>query len=685
MTSSTEEVGAAQVSGGGLAALAADVARELAGDGSPLGRMDAPRSSRVLRVEVNGSLHDWFDIDEMGDFVKSQNFADTLLENIARYFGVPVESQAIYDEDGLLTTSADFSRALQRVAPMLYIYDVNDMGPELKERTVEELATINAGVEQSWKNFRMLSSRGGPNTTRASDGEAQDSFQQEADKAQDQFLEARDDLAPGSNMASLAPDDALLSAKSASPTGFAPAARAGSQLAQQLVSSGGLGGLGLRDPASWGQTGPAGISQGSSANFGKLDIDVPPAGIGRLEPGTVDMRFGTDGQLEPIGVYSLLAPTSSPGSTSKPVVSTPALRVAEVSASGGLLGQTTARIPTGIRTGLLLPGTSSPPGPQVRKMASSILAPHTVSLLPQQQVRTSVEASCLQGVTRSPMAPTPPRSVTPPASARPLLFGSSIYSSAAAPAVSHWGNLAQPGTVDDVSLLGRMVSGMSGSQLLNQSLEGKHHQVFESLEGRRPMSPKRSLTPTRSLLPTARSVTPPPQTTRTVGLDARSLTPTRPGHAIGMDRWQEARLLNAGPPPVSPAQVNARSAGLLRMASNTQLPYRTSERAHSPIRAATPITARRSVTPTPAAQMGTESHAQLLWQVEQMARSGPLRSTLPVAAPSAAASNRALTPVRSVVHRNCLPGSQFMTPPMTQAAPGQIALGPAQHGSQRCK
>merc|ERR1719210_1093277 len=109
----------------------------------------------MLRVEVNGLLHDWFDIDEMGHFVRSRTFCTTLRENIARYFGVPVKNQAIYDEDGLLTTNADFSRALQRFAPKLYIYDAHEMGQHLRERTSEQLAMIDAEVEQSRRNFRL--------------------------------------------------------------------------------------------------------------------------------------------------------------------------------------------------------------------------------------------------------------------------------------------------------------------------------------------------------------------------------------------------------------------------------------------------------------------------------------------------------------------------------------------------
>eukprot|EP00932_Pfiesteria_piscicida_P011982 SRR837773.23265.p2 GENE.SRR837773.23265~~SRR837773.23265.p2 ORF type:complete len:186 (-),score=58.55 SRR837773.23265:111-668(-) len=89
----------------------------------------------------------------MGDFVRSAAFASTLRENISRYFGVPLEKQAVYDEDGLLTTGADFSRALQRVHPKLYVYDVTEMNRELRDRTVEELEQIDAEVELSWRHF----------------------------------------------------------------------------------------------------------------------------------------------------------------------------------------------------------------------------------------------------------------------------------------------------------------------------------------------------------------------------------------------------------------------------------------------------------------------------------------------------------------------------------------------------
>jgi len=89
-------------------------------------------------VEVNGKLHNWFDIDELGELVRTPTFADTLRENVERYFGVPIENQVIYDEDGLLTTAADFSRSLQGVAPMLHIYDVREAADGRREETSQD-------------------------------------------------------------------------------------------------------------------------------------------------------------------------------------------------------------------------------------------------------------------------------------------------------------------------------------------------------------------------------------------------------------------------------------------------------------------------------------------------------------------------------------------------------------------
>lgn len=120
------------------------------------GEPSTQKQARVLRIEVGGLLHDWFDVDEIGEFKRSPAFASTLRENIARYFHVAVERQVIYDEDGLLSTPADFSRALQRLHPKLYVYDVSQMDDELREKTVEELQTINQGVAKSWEHFGSI-------------------------------------------------------------------------------------------------------------------------------------------------------------------------------------------------------------------------------------------------------------------------------------------------------------------------------------------------------------------------------------------------------------------------------------------------------------------------------------------------------------------------------------------------
>lgn len=139
---------------GGLADLVADAELEKAAGGvlSP-GQAPPPVSGKMLRVEVRGLLHDWFDVADMGDFIRSPQFAGTLRENVARYFGVPIERQAIYDEDGLLTSCADYSRALQRFYPKLFIYDLEEMGPDLRARAVEELRQLDADVEQSYRQF----------------------------------------------------------------------------------------------------------------------------------------------------------------------------------------------------------------------------------------------------------------------------------------------------------------------------------------------------------------------------------------------------------------------------------------------------------------------------------------------------------------------------------------------------
>lgn len=562
-----------QAPGGGLAALATSVAKELAGESpSRLDGSNAKPPSRVLRVEVNGSLHDWFDIEEMGDFVRQPAFADTLLENIARYFHVPVENQAIYDEDGLLTTSADFSRALQRVAPMLYIYDVNEMGPELKERTVEELATINAGVEQTWKNFRMMGSRLGVVT---------ETSQQEVEKLQSTSVVSGDAI--------LAPDDALLSAKPMSP-------------------------LGPRLLSSSSSTQPA---------------PNAPAKFGNVEPEVVN----ADGLTEapPVQVYSLLAPaTTPPDSSSKAAASTPALRLAAATDVGAY-----ASLPNTGRTVFSAAqrneelftarsaktSTSSPLGPQVRKTLSPAFSSQ---VQPQQQVRTASDASLSQPVSRSPAHTAPTRSTTAPATA-PILLGNaqsvrwqstglltSMTPSATAPVVPHGGYVLQ-GSRDDPQLA-RMVSGAAALE--------------------RPLSPNRPVTSAaRSLTPPpqstqaysleARSITPTPQAPQTLGLDGRLLSvrpPVSPAQVAarntglvrmasstqmpytslrGMDRSLSPARART-PPPISTRSVTPTTAAQQRGAEVHAQILRQARTSTGPLRATMPTAvcaANRSSTP----------------------------------------------------------------------------------------
>jgi len=110
----------------------------------------------MLRVEYKGQPYDWFNLDEMGDIVRTGDFANTLRENIAHYFGVPFDCQAVYDEEGVLSSMVDFARALRSVRPWLRVYDVRDMASELKEKTFHQLVEVLAEVERSKKNLQTF-------------------------------------------------------------------------------------------------------------------------------------------------------------------------------------------------------------------------------------------------------------------------------------------------------------------------------------------------------------------------------------------------------------------------------------------------------------------------------------------------------------------------------------------------
>ncbi|CAE8632844.1 unnamed protein product [Polarella glacialis] len=116
--------------------------------------------SRVLRVEFKGRPYDWLNLDEMGEVVRSEDFANTLRENIVHYFNVPFDSQAIFDEDGLLITAVDIARGLQSVRPYFRVYDIRDMPQDLKEQTFQRVAVISYEVARCQQNLSNV--RGNP-------------------------------------------------------------------------------------------------------------------------------------------------------------------------------------------------------------------------------------------------------------------------------------------------------------------------------------------------------------------------------------------------------------------------------------------------------------------------------------------------------------------------------------------
>lgn len=107
----------------------------------------------MLRVECQGKPYDWFNLDELQDAVREEAFVHTLRENIVHYFSVPLEYQAIFDEEGLLATPPDFARALQHVRPFFRVFDLRDMPAELKEQTQQKLALYVAEATRVQRTF----------------------------------------------------------------------------------------------------------------------------------------------------------------------------------------------------------------------------------------------------------------------------------------------------------------------------------------------------------------------------------------------------------------------------------------------------------------------------------------------------------------------------------------------------
>lgn len=111
---------------------------------------------RMLRVEFNGRPYDWFDLNDMSDVVRSTDFAETLRENIAHYFNIPIDCQVAFDENGMVSTSVDLCRALQSVRPRLRIYDVREMQSDFREQIAGKLNAIDKELERSRKNLEQV-------------------------------------------------------------------------------------------------------------------------------------------------------------------------------------------------------------------------------------------------------------------------------------------------------------------------------------------------------------------------------------------------------------------------------------------------------------------------------------------------------------------------------------------------
>lgn len=112
---------------------------------------------RMLRIEFKNQPYDWFNLEEMGDVVRSDDFANTLRENIVHYFTVPYDCQVIFDEDGLLFAPVDFTRSLQRMQPYFKVFDVREMPSDIREQALQKLAQLS---ESAGHAIRMVTDYG---------------------------------------------------------------------------------------------------------------------------------------------------------------------------------------------------------------------------------------------------------------------------------------------------------------------------------------------------------------------------------------------------------------------------------------------------------------------------------------------------------------------------------------------
>lgn len=109
----------------------------------------------MLRIEYKGQPYDWFNLDDMGEIVRSDDFANTLRENIVHYFALPYDYQAIFDEEGMLHAPVDFTRSLQRLHPYFRVYDSRDLPSDVRDMAIRKLEAVMDGASRAQRALCM--------------------------------------------------------------------------------------------------------------------------------------------------------------------------------------------------------------------------------------------------------------------------------------------------------------------------------------------------------------------------------------------------------------------------------------------------------------------------------------------------------------------------------------------------
>lgn len=111
----------------------------------------ASERGRTLRLEFRGRAYDWLDLDELGEAATTLDFVGTLRENMAHYFGVPIEFQVLYDDDVRLPGSVAIVRLLLGAEPKIRLCDSREMEvpAQISERTPENRPAALREVEEA--------------------------------------------------------------------------------------------------------------------------------------------------------------------------------------------------------------------------------------------------------------------------------------------------------------------------------------------------------------------------------------------------------------------------------------------------------------------------------------------------------------------------------------------------------